>query len=161
MHFGELSRLPLSSMGMPMLSQTVEYALRAMIQLTYIAPAACATDDLSRTTQVPRAYLSKVLQGLRRAGVVESRRGIGGGVCLARPPEEISLLEVVNAVEPIRRIATCPLGIESHGKRLCPLHRKLDNAFAEVERSFAETTLAEIVATPHQGSKPLCNSDKN
>jgi Rrf2 family transcriptional regulator, nitric oxide-sensitive transcriptional repressor len=141
-----------------MLSQTVEYALRAMVQLTYIAPKACATDELSQTTQVPRAYLSKVLQGLRRAGVVQSRRGVGGGVCLARPAEEITLLEVVNAVEPLRRIATCPLGLASHGRRLCPLHRKLDNAFAQVEASFADTTLAEIVATPHHGSKPLCET---
>ena len=139
-----------------MLSQTVEYALRAMIQLTYVAPGACATEDLSRATQVPCAYLSKVLQGLRRAGIVHSRRGVGGGVSLARPPEQITLLEVVNAVEPLRRIATCPLGLQSHGTRLCPLHRKLDNAYAAVEASFAETTLADIVATPHHGSKPLC-----
>lgn len=139
-----------------MLSQTVEYALRAVVQLTYIAPDACPTDDLSQTTQVPRAYLSKVLQGLRRAGVIQSRRGVGGGVCLARPADQITVLEVVNAVEPIRRIATCPLGLRSHGTRLCPLHFKLDHAFEMVEKSFSETTLAEIVSTPHQGSKPLC-----
>jgi Rrf2 family nitric oxide-sensitive transcriptional repressor len=142
-----------------MLSQTVEYALRAMIQLTYVAPGACSTDDLAQTTQVPRAYLSKVLQALRRAGIVKSRRGIGGGICLAKLPTEVSILEVVNAVEPIRRIATCPLGIHSHGSRLCPLHGKLDAAFATVEKSFAETTLAEIVAAPHHGSKPLCAAE--
>jgi Rrf2 family transcriptional regulator, nitric oxide-sensitive transcriptional repressor len=140
-----------------MLSQTVEYALRAMVQLTYVAPEACSTDVLAATTQVPRAYLSKVLQALRRAGIVQSQRGIGGGVCLAKSPADISILEVVNAVDPIRRIATCPLGLAAHGKRLCPLHKKLDLAFETVERSFAETSLAEIVAAPHQGSKPLCN----
>ncbi|MCA9134200.1 MAG: Rrf2 family transcriptional regulator [Planctomycetales bacterium] len=139
-----------------MLSQTVEYALRAMVQLTYVAPEACSTDALAEATQVPRAYLSKVLQGLRRAGIVHSRRGIGGGVCLAKQPAEITILEVVNAVEPIRRIASCPLALASHGRRLCPLHKKLDNAFAAVEASFAETTLADIIAAPHYGSKPLC-----
>ncbi len=141
-----------------MLSQTVEYALRAMVQLTYVAPEACSTDILAQTTQVPRAYLSKVLQELRKAGLVNSRRGIGGGVCLARPAEDISILEVVNSVEPIRRISTCPLGLPSHGKRLCPLHGKLDAALAALETSFSETTLADIIAAPHRGSKPLCDS---
>lgn len=142
-----------------MLSQTVEYALRAMVQLTYVAPRACSTEVLAGTTQVPRAYLSKVLQELRKAGMVHSRRGIGGGIALARPASEISILEVVNAVEPIRRISTCPLGLISHGKRLCPLHGKLDAAFATLEASFSETSLADIVAAPHHGSKPLCAKD--
>ncbi len=141
-----------------MFSQTVEYALRAMVQLTYAAPEASSTDDLAGFTQVPRAYLSKVLQELRRAGLVESRRGIGGGITLAREPSEISILDIVSAVDPIRRIATCPLGLKSHGTRLCPLHGKLDNALAEIESTFAETSLADIVAAPHHGSKPLCDS---
>ena len=139
-----------------MLSQTVEYALRAMVQLTYMAPTACSTDVLAETTQVPRAYLSKVLQALRRAGIVQLQRGVGGGVCLGKPAEQVTILEVVNAVDPLRRISTCPLGLASHGKRLCPLHKKLDLAFETVEKSFAETTLAEIVNLPHGGSKPLC-----
>lgn len=141
-----------------MLSQTVEYALRAMVQLTYVAPQPVSTDVLAETTQVPRAYLSKVLQSLRRAGIVHSQRGIGGGVSLAKSAADITILEVVNAVEPLRRISTCPLGLEAHGTRLCPLHKKLDNAFATVEASFAETTLEDIVSAPHYGSKPLCNS---
>ena len=139
-----------------MFSQTVEYALRAMVQLTYAAPAACSTDTVAATTQVPRAYLSKVLQALRKAELVQSRRGIGGGICLARPADQITILQVVNAVEPVKRISTCPLGIESHGERLCPLHSKVDAAIATIEASFAATTLAEIVSAPHRGSKPLC-----
>ncbi|MCA9127788.1 MAG: Rrf2 family transcriptional regulator [Planctomycetales bacterium] len=141
-----------------MLSQTVEYALRAMVQLTYAAPHPSSTEVLAQTTQVPRAYLSKVLQSLRRAGLVQLQRGNGGGVRLGRAPGDVSILEVVNAVEPIRRISTCPLGLSSHGQRLCPLHGKLDAAFAVLEASFAETTLADIVSAPHGGSKPLCNS---
>ena len=62
-----------------MISQTVEYALRAMVHLAREAPGARTTDQVARTTRVPRAYLSKVLQSLRRAGLVRSQRGIGGG----------------------------------------------------------------------------------
>lgn len=140
-----------------MLSQTVEYALRAMVQLSYVAPEACSTDTLAQTTQVPRAYLSKVLQSLRKCGLIRTRRGLGGGVCLAREPANITILEVVSAVEPIHRIATCPLGLVTHKKRLCPLHRKLDNALETLEESFRSSTLGEIIGTEHGGSKPLCD----
>ncbi len=138
-----------------MFSQTVEYALRAMVQLTYTSPSACSTDQIAESTLVPRAYLSKVLQGLRRAGLVESRRGIGGGISLALKPDQISILDIVDAVEPIKRITTCPLGIANHGTRLCPLHSKVDAAIGKIQAEFASTSLAEIVF--HEGgSKPLC-----
>jgi DNA-binding IscR family transcriptional regulator len=75
---------------------------------------------------------------------------------LARRPEEVTILEVVDSVEPIGRIRACPLGLEAHGTRLCPLHRRLDNALAAVEDAFRRTTLAEVLAEPSE-SVPLCN----
>jgi Rrf2 family nitric oxide-sensitive transcriptional repressor len=115
------------------------------------------TDEVARRTQVPVAYLAKILQGLARAGIVKSQRGVGGGVALAKPPEELTILEVVNAVDPIRRIKTCPLKLSSHGTRLCPLHRRVDDALATVEAAFASTTLAEVLAEP-SSSVPLCET---
>ena len=92
--------------------------------------------------------------------MVRSQRGVGGGVSLVKSPDELSILEVVNAVEPIQRIRTCPLGITSHGVRLCPLHRRLDNALAGVEEAFGSTTLAEVLSEP-TASSPLCKVPKN
>lgn len=74
---------------------------------------------------------------------------------LAKPPAELTILEVVHAVEPIQRIKTCPLGLAAHGVRLCPLHRRVDNALALVEEAFRGTTLAEVIAEPTE-SIPLC-----
>jgi len=139
-----------------MLSQTVEYALRAMVHLADHAPSPRTTEEIAEATRVPIAYLSKVLQGLGRAGLVRSRRGVGGGMSLAKPPEELTILEVVEAIEPIGRITTCPLGLASHGTHLCPLHRRLDDALAITEDAFRKSTLAEILADPSQ-SMPLCD----
>jgi Rrf2 family protein len=138
-----------------MISQTVEYALRAVVHLASEAPAGRTTDQVAKATRVPRAYLSKVLQSLRRAGLVHSQRGIGGGMTLTKSPAEVTILEVVNAVEPIQRILTCPLGLAAHGVHLCPLHRRLDDALALFEEAFRNSTLAEILAEP-TSSIPLC-----
>jgi Rrf2 family protein len=138
-----------------MISQTVEYALRAVVHLADQAPAARTTDQIAAVTRVPKAYLSKVLQSLVRAGIVRSQRGLHGGMTLTREPDAINILEVVNAVEPLGRIRECPLGLKSHGVRLCPLHRRLDNALALVEDAFRNTTLAEVLAEPGS-SVPLC-----
>jgi Rrf2 family protein len=138
-----------------MLSQTVEYALRAAVYLAGQGGAPQTNEQISTATKVPAAYLSKVMQSLNRGGLVQSQRGVGGGFLLARTPEELTILEVVNAVDPIQRIKICPLGLKSHGVRLCPLHRRLDDAMAQVEQAFAATTLAEILAEPTE-SVPLC-----
>jgi Rrf2 family protein len=138
-----------------MFSQTVEYALRAVVHLAAESPSPQTTDQIATATRVPRAYLSKVLQGLTRAGIVHSQRGIGGGMRLTKDPADLTILEVVNAVEPLGRIRECPLGLAAHGVRLCPLHKRLDNALATVEAAFAQTTLAEILAEPSE-STPLC-----
>jgi Rrf2 family protein len=138
-----------------MFSKTVEYALRAVVHLAYEAPQGRTTEQISDATQVKPAYLSKVLQALSRAGIVRSQRGVGGGITLARRPDELTILEVVNAVDPIQRIKTCPLGLKTHGVRLCPLHRRMDDALATVEAAFGSTTLAEVLAEPTR-SPPLC-----
>ncbi|HEY1066331.1 MAG TPA: Rrf2 family transcriptional regulator [Pirellulales bacterium] len=138
-----------------MFSQTVEYALRAVVHLADRSPHGQTTEQIAQATKVPKPYLSKVLQGLALAGIVHSKRGVGGGVTLAREPDQLTILDVVNAVEPIVRITTCPLAIKAHGVRLCPLHKRMDDALASVETAFRTTTLAEILAEPTQ-SRPLC-----
>jgi Rrf2 family transcriptional regulator, nitric oxide-sensitive transcriptional repressor len=140
-----------------MFSQTVEYALRAVVYLAYEAPEARTTEQIHQATKVKKAYLSKILQGLAKKGIVQTQRGVGGGVSLAKAPEELTILDVVNAVEPIERITTCPLGLSSHGARLCPLHKRMDAALASVETAFKNTTLAEVLSEPSE-SVPLCET---
>ncbi|MCU0876189.1 MAG: Rrf2 family transcriptional regulator [Pirellulaceae bacterium] len=138
-----------------MFSQTVEYALRAVVHLASEAPAPRTTDQIAAATLVPRAYLAKVLQSLAKSGVVQSQRGLHGGISLIKAPADLTILEVVNAVEPIQRIRTCPLGLAAHGVRLCPLHSRMDRALATVETALGNSTLAEVLAEPTE-SVPLC-----
>jgi Rrf2 family transcriptional regulator, nitric oxide-sensitive transcriptional repressor len=136
-------------------SKTVEYALRATVFLATRGHEPASTEEIAKATQVPSAFLAKILRQLGRKRIVRAQRGAGGGVRLARDPEALTILDVVNAVDPIQRIERCPLNLASHGKHLCPLHRRLDSALAEIERSFRNTTLAEVLKTPTT-SIPLC-----
>ena len=134
-----------------MISQSTEYALRAIVLLARHQGDLLSTHRIAEETRVPSHYLSKVLQGLSRSGLVESRPGRSGGIVFPHDPRRVTVLQVVTAIDPLRRIRECPLGI--HGKDLCPLHRRLDEAMEVAESALARSTIAELVA----GSSPaLC-----
>ena len=138
-----------------MLSQTVEYALRAVVHLAMRAPEPQTTAAIADVTKVPPAYLAKVLQGLKEKNIVHLQRGIGGGVSLAQSPDELTILDVVNAVDPIKRINQCPLDLKSHGTRLCALHFRMDKALQSMEEAFRATTLSDLLRDENP-SVPLC-----
>ncbi len=142
-----------------MISQTVEYALRAVVYLASQAGESRTVHQIADTTRVKEAYLAKVLQGLSRNGLVHSQRGLGGGFTLAVAPERLTVLDVVQAVDPIHRITACPLGLKGH-VNLCPLHRRLDKAIALVESALRESTIAELLLEPNPRKGipiPLCS----
>jgi Rrf2 family protein len=135
-------------------SQTTEYALRIVVYLASLSERPATIAQIAAATRVPAGYLAKVLVSLSRAGIVRSQRGLHGGSVLARPADDVTVYDVVQAVDPIVRITTCPLGLENHGVNLCPLHKRLDQAIATVETAFRASTIGELVADPSP-SKPL------
>lgn len=137
-----------------MISQTAEYALRAVVFLGKNAGTAYTADQIAKSTQVPAPYLSKVLQPLIKSRLVQSQRGLGGGFALEKKPEDITILQVINAVDPIERIEVCPLGLDEHKGNLCALHKRLDDAVALIEDVFAKTTIAELLRSPAESG--LC-----
>lgn len=127
-----------------MISQSAEYALRALICLAQSRGAPLTNQHIAEQSKIPAGYLAKILQALARAGLVSSQRGLNGGSVLTADPAAVTLLDVVRLTDPSRRIETCPLGI--HGTHLCSLHRRLDDAAAAVESALARTTLAQVLA---------------
>jgi Rrf2 family protein len=143
-----------------MFSQTAEYALRIIVYLASLEGKPATIPQIAETTRAPAGYLAKVLRNLARAKLIRSQRGLHGGSVLARDASQITVYDVVQAVDPIQRITTCPLGIRSHGLSLCPLHRRMDNAIALVERAFKDSPISELVSPRGGhggGSRPLCD----
>jgi Rrf2 family protein len=144
-----------AALPIQMISQTAEYALRAVVCLAGHNQTPRTTAFIADATKTPAGYLAKVMQSLCRGGVVVSRRGLNGGFLLKKSPRETTVLDVINAVDPIHRYPECPLGIPSHGRRLCPMHYRLDLAAATVEKTFQETPIAELLPTARSG-KTAC-----
>lgn len=138
-----------------MLSQTVEYALRAIVTIAQNAGRVCTAREIAESTRVPPSYLPKLLQALAKGGIVSGHRGPHGGFQLLRDPEELTLWHVVSAIEPFQRIRECPLGIRSHSGQLCPLHSSLDHAMATMEQLFRQMTVAQMLQQPGRVT-PLC-----
>jgi Rrf2 family protein len=143
-----------------MFSQTAEYALRVVVFLGTLRGTPATTRQIAAATRVPEGYLAKILQSLSRAGIVQSQRGLHGGSVLAREATELTIFDVVTAIAPLPRILTCPLGLASHGTRLCSVHRRLDNAVAMVEKVFRESLISDLLAeaTPEIELKGLGES---
>lgn len=128
-----------------MMSHTAEYALRAVVWLAHEADHVATAQAIAEATHVPAGYLSKVLQVLGRSDIVRSRRGINGGYTLAKPADTMTVLDVIEAVEPPRRVSRCPLAWPFAHPRRCALHRHLDAAVSALEHAFGDTTIAAVV----------------
>jgi Rrf2 family protein len=142
--------------GFLMISRTAEYALRAVVFLAGFPDTPMTTQEIANKTKVPQGYLAKVLQALSRADIVISQRGLRGGYTLAKPSEDILVLDVINGVDPIEHIRTCPLKLKSHGVNLCPLHQRLENSINLIEEQFSQSTIADLI-NEQTTSKPLCD----
>lgn len=132
------------------LSQTAEYALRAVVWISSQATdGPIRASDVSEATDIPLPYASKILRRLVIAGILESRKGQGGGFSLALPVEEVSFRDVLVAVDAYPREDRCVFGwAECDASEPCPLH----GTWSRLRDSFGEwasgTTLAEV----HRGA---------
>jgi Rrf2 family protein len=142
---------------MKLLSDASEYALRAVVWLAQNPGQPLKVREIAEGTKSAPGYLVKVLQSLAKADILSAQRGSQGGYKLERDPAGLSILEVVNAVDPIERIHTCPLGLKTHGTCLCPMHQQIDDAMATIEDSFANCTILEVITRPAK-SRPLCET---
>ncbi|MCK6477923.1 MAG: Rrf2 family transcriptional regulator [Phycisphaerales bacterium] len=127
-----------------MFSRTVEYGLRAMVCLASSAPEQLTAEEIADRARLRRGYVSKIMRNLVRAGLVQSQRGPKGGFVLARDPDSIAILDIVNAVDAVVRIDKCPMGNPAH-LRLCSLHKRLDDAIADIEQILRTTRLTDVL----------------
>jgi Rrf2 family protein len=145
--------MSIKRLGIPMISQKAKYALRALVCLVKAGPEhSLMIAEISASEAIPKKFLEQILLELKRAGIVDSRRGRHGGYLLLRPPEKITFGEVLRLIDgPIaplpclsriayRRCADC------RDEGTCEI-RQVFARVAQVEREVLDhTSLADAVA---------------
>ncbi len=131
---------------MGLLSKTSEYGVRAMIYLARQKPGtACSVKVIARDLKAPFHFLSKILQALGEAGLLHTARGAGGGVRLARPANQISLGDIVVAIEGDALFTSCFLGLPGCSDRTpCAFHSEWSKKRRQLDALFARATLERL-----------------
>lgn len=136
------------------LTRFTDYGLRMLMRMAGTPDRAFSTAELAAEFGLSRDHLSKIIQRLARAGIVETRRGSGGGAALARPPSATRLGDVIRLLEEDHALVEC----FPNGQGLCPLDGRcaLKGRLRAAEKAFLReldrTTLVDI-ALP-AGSEP-------
>ena len=145
------------------LAKGVEWAVHICTMLPLIpAGKGLSVDALAGFFEVPSAYLAKQMQLLRRAGIVESVRGKGGGYRLARGPDAVTLLDIVRAIEGPMPAFRCteirqngPCGLQRKDcKRPCEIAAAFADAEQVYQEALASRTLASIMQEAAANSAP-------
>lgn len=140
-------------MNIQFLGKTARYALAATTALAALPPGQrLSSVDLAARTQIPPAFLSKVLGRLARAGIADGAKGHHGGYRLARDPSQIVLFDVVEAVHEDDDVATpCVLGAPRCSDEYpCALHVRWTAMRQKLLALLHEVTVAEAATAEHQ-----------
>jgi len=133
------------------ISRRTDYGIRVILDLATLAKdGRAATQEIAQRQRVPSPFLAKIIAQLSLAGLVTTHRGAGGGVALARPASQISLLEVIEGLEGPVRLNRCliqPQACPNDGH--CPVHEVLAQAQAELISKLACTTFDTLVQQAH------------
>ena len=129
------------------ITRQADYALRAILYLARLEPnEKAATSQIAEFQQIPASFLAKIISQLSIAGLIHTSRGARGGVSLARKPEEISLLDVVEAIDGPITLNECTRdpSICSFGES-CPIHEVWCETQMEMVNRLQQATFDKLL----------------
>ncbi len=131
-----------------MLSRKADYGVRAMIDIARQSPTTrTVVADVAKRQNIPAFYLAKIVPHLARAGLVRTSLGASGGIALAAPADQISLLQIIEAIDgpfALNRCSVEPSECEHHAT--CSACAVWCHAQSEVNRILAETRVSDLAA---------------
>jgi Rrf2 family transcriptional regulator, iron-sulfur cluster assembly transcription factor len=128
------------------LSQTTGYAIQALGCINGLLAPARQIGVIAKCSGVPRPYLAKIIGALSRKGLVATKRGFRGGISLTRPARDISLLEIVEAVEGEQWLGNCMLGFTDCAHHfVCPTQVFWERIRGEITAMLRQTSLADLL----------------
>jgi Rrf2 family protein len=129
------------------ISRRTDYGVRVILDLAALpGDLRVSTQEIAERQNIPGPFLAKIISQLSLAGLVTTYRGAGGGVALARPPKEISLLHVIEALEGPIRLNRCVIQPDACPRNgHCPVHGVWAKAQAELISLLDITTFDGLV----------------
>ena len=129
------------------LTRAGEYAVRCVLYLAFQGQGVvCNRKTIAKAMDIPDQFLGKIAQQLAHAGLIEVVQGSKGGLCLAVSPEEISLLEVVEAVIGEIFLNDCVIRPEScNSSKTCTVHVVWEKARNQLRDTLREATFAQLL----------------
>lgn len=129
---------------MKLVSQGAQYAISAIIAISKHPNDVISASSLSRSLNCPAAYLSQILAKLKAPGILKSQRGLNGGVYLAKSLDEISVFDVISAIDGEAFFSTCFMGIDGCGHiEPCPFHDFWSSKRKEIKSWLEATSFAD------------------
>ena len=143
------------------LNRITDYAVVVLTQMVREPDKQVTAPQLSEESSVPAPTVAKVLKALAKEGVLASQRGVHGGYRLARPAGDISMLEVIRALEGPVSLTACVDGAEGDCdvELLCPVRGNWDRVNTAIRGALADVTL-EDMAIPTMFGVPFEAADK-
>ena len=130
------------------ITRQADYALRAMLYLARLDPQKerAATSKIAEKMEIPPSFLAKIISQLSIAGLIHTSRGARGGVSLAREPENISLLDVVEAIDGPITLNECTSNpsVCTFGDN-CPIHEVWCDVKADLVRRLRASTFEKLI----------------
>ena len=128
------------------ISRRTDYGVRVILDLASLPDSQRAsTQEIASRQSIPSPFLAKIISQLALAGLVTTFRGAGGGVTLARPPSEISLLHVIEALEGPIRLNRCLIEPQTCSRDgHCPVHPIWAKAQADLTSLLGITTFDDL-----------------
>ncbi|RLD11976.1 MAG: Rrf2 family transcriptional regulator [Chlamydiae bacterium] len=123
------------------ISEATTLAIHAMIYIAAYPELPVSTAKIAKRFNVSAAHLSKVMQRLTHIGLLRSQRGPSGGFLLTRPAEQITLLEIYEAIEGKLPTAVCLLETPACSGEICVISKLLQNIHKEVDKFLRKTTI--------------------
>lgn len=137
-----------------MLSNSSKYAIKAVLYLALNSNKnkKVLAKDISEPTNVPKAYISKLLQELSRHNIVSSTRGPGGGFYLTDENRSKCLMEIIKVIDGETRLTSCMLSLERCNEdNPCPLHKLMGNTKSAFVKNLEITTIEDLVLDISEG----------
>ena len=124
-------------------SKRCEYGIQGVLYLAaHMDKDAIPSDDIAKALNIPKEFISKILQSLTESGIIESKKGKNGGFALAKDPKKIRLIDVVAAIDGLEIFNSCVLGFPNcTPDHPCPVHHNWGELRTKAYNMLTEETL--------------------